>query len=130
MNIVTKEEIQKELNKLVGKENALYLYEITSNNFGAFELNFEGRPRPIYVRLHEVGGETKVSYIIGYKKNKVNKETLRYTDKYTGCQYRTYATIKDLENAIWIRLNAREIATEVQNCGDFDKLSQVLEVIR
>lgn len=129
MNIVTIEEIQKELNKLSGRADAVYLYEITSNNFNSFELNFEGRPRPIYVRMHEVGGETKVSYVIGYKKNKVNKKTLRYTDNYTGCQYQTYATLEDLENGIWIRLNAGEIATKVQNCRDFNKLSQILEVL-
>lgn len=123
MNIVTEEQIHDALAEAGICIKDICLYELSNSGFGK-SLNL---PRfRVKIQSYRIDSENKVSYICGTKK--VNKKKLYYTDRYTGCiQYVVKA--EDLVNAIWIRLNAGIIATEVQTCKDFDKLVKIQEVL-
>ena len=99
MDIVTEEQIRKALEEagIEIKENCFY--ELDNGGFGKVINLPRFRTR---LQIHEIDGETKVSYICGI--NKINKKKLSYTDRYTGCLHWVVKP-ENLIDAIWLECN-------------------------
>lgn len=124
MQIVTEEQIKKALEEagIEIKENCFY--ELDNGGFGkAINLpRFRTR-----LQIHEINGETKVSYICGI--NKINKKKLSYTDRYTGCLHWVVKP-ENLVDAIWLDCNKFTIIDALRcsrNIGLYKRIAKELE---
>ena len=121
MQIVTEEQIRKALEEdgIEIKENCFY--ELDDGGFGKV-INFpRSRTR---LRIHEIDGETKVSYICGV--NKINKKKLSYTDKYTGCLHWVVKS-ENLIDAMWLYCNKFTVIENLRACKDAGLFKRILK---
>ena len=123
MEIVTEEQIKKSLEEagIEIKENCFY--ELDDGGFGRV-INFpRSRTR---LRIHEIDGETKVSYICGI--NKINKKKLSYTDKYTGCLHWVVKP-ENLIDAMWLYCNKFTVIENLRTCRNIDLFKRILKEV-
>ena len=121
MQIVTEEQIKKALEEagIEIKENCFY--ELDDGGFGKV-INF---PRSrTGLRIHEIDGETEVSYICGI--NKINKKKLSYTDKYTGCMHWVVKP-ENLIDVMWLYCNKFTIIEDLRLCWNVDLFKRILK---
>lgn len=121
MQIVTEEQIRKALEEdgIEIKENCFY--ELDDGGFGKV-INFpRSRTR---LRIHEIDGETKVSYICGV--NKINKKKLSYIDKYTGCLHWVVKS-ENLIDAMWLYCNKFTVIENLRACKDAGLFKRILK---
>lgn len=121
MQIVAEEQIRKALEEagIEIKENCFY--ELDDGGFGKV-INFpRSRTR---LRIHEIDGETKVSYICGI--NKINKKKLSYTDKYTGCLHWVVKS-ENLIDAMWLYCNKFTVIENLRACKDAGLFKRILK---
>jgi hypothetical protein len=119
MQIVTEEQIKKALEEagIEIKENCFY--ELDDVGFGKV-INFpRSRTR---LRIHEIDGETKVSYICGI--NKINKKKLTYTDRYTGCLHWVVKP-ENLIDAMWLDCNKFTVIENLRACKNADLFKRI-----
>ena len=121
MQIVTEEQIRKALEEagIEIKENCFY--ELDNGGFGKIINLPRFRPR---LQIHEIDGETKVSYICGI--NKINKKKLSYTDKYTGCMHWVVKP-ENLIDAMWLYCNKFTIIEDLRLCKDAGLFKRILK---
>lgn len=121
MQIVTEEQIRKALEEagIEIKENCFY--ELDDGGFGKV-INL---PRfHTRLRVHEIDGETKVSYICGI--NKINKKKLSYTDRYTGCIH-FVTRPENLTDNIWLMCNKPMIIENLRFCRNVDLFKEIVK---
>ena len=121
MQIVTEEQIRKAL-KEAGveiKENCFY--ELDDGGFGKVINLPRFRTR---LKIHEIDGETKVSYICDI--NKINKKKLSYIDRYTGCPHWVVKP-ENLINALWLDCNKFTIIENLRACKDVALFKRILK---
>ena len=99
MQIVTEEQIRKALEEAGIEIKESCFYELDDGGFGKVINLPRFRTR---LQIHEIDGETKVSYICGI--NKINKKKLTYTDRYTGCLHWVVRP-ENLVDAMWLDCN-------------------------
>lgn len=119
IEIVTEEQIKKALKEagIEIKENCFY--ELDNSGFGKVVNLPRFRTR---LQIHEIDGETKVSYICGM--NKINKKKLTYTDRYTGC---TNWVVKpeNLIDAMWLDCNKFTVIENLGACKNVDLFKKI-----
>lgn len=121
MQIVTEEQIKKALEEagIEIKENCFY--ELDDGGFGKVINLPRFRTR---LQIHEIDGETKVSYICGM--NKVNKKKLTYTDRYTGCLHWVVKP-ENLISAMWLDCNKFTVIENLRACKNADLFKRILK---
>ena len=124
MKIVTEEQIKKALDEAGIKVEENCFYELSSSGFGKV-LNLE-RFR-VKILCHKVDSETRVSWVCGSVK--INKKTLSYVDRYTGCTQWVVAS-KDLVKAIWMECNKYTIIDALRQSKDFNLYKELGERIK
>lgn len=109
--------------------------EISSLRVGDILHNFDGNRRtyrpglgggPIYEKHFQpetIVGETKVSWLVGFAKVKVNKKTLDSAQHYAD---RGYFTKSGMDADIWFHDHRYKIVREVERAG----LEQLQEIAR
>lgn len=121
MQIVTEEQIKKALGEAGIEIKESCFYELDDGGFGKV-INFpRSRTR---LRIHEIDGETKVSYICGI--NKINKKKLSYTDKYTGCLHWVVKS-ENLIDAMWLYCNKFTVIENLRACKDAGLFKRILK---
>jgi len=83
-------------------------------------------------------GETKQSWIVGYKGNdidsktnfKANKKTLIYSiiNNYS-LDKKLYISEEEIERKCWVYENRSRIIRKVEQCHDYDKLRKIEEIL-
>ena len=83
-------------------------------------------------------GETKQSWIIGYKGNeidsgtnlKVNKKTLTYsiTNNF-GLDRKLYISEEEINCKCWVYENRSGIIRKIEQCTDYDKLRKIEDIL-
>ena len=121
MQIVTEEQIRKALEEAAIEIKENCFYELDDGGFGkAINLpRFRTR-----LRVHEIDGETKVSYICGI--NKINKKKLSYTDRYTGCIHFVTRPENLIDN-IWLECNKSTIIENLRFCRNVDLFKRIVK---
>ena len=112
--LVTKEQITRALEQAQFKNEDGYIYEISSRSFGV-NLNLP-RFREKLLK-YKITGETRVSWVCNEKK--VNKKTLIYTDKYSGCMKRCILP-ENLVEEIWLECNKWQIIDLLKSSRDYN----------
>lgn len=123
MNIITEEQISEALKSAGFAVLSDDIYEITTRGFGTrLDLpNFRAK-----ILHHRVEGETKVSYVShGIK---INKKTLQYTDRYSGCVEKC-CWGKDLVKEIWMDCNRYQIIENLRFNNDYELYKKLAEVL-
>jgi hypothetical protein len=124
MQIVTEEQIKKALEEACIEIRENCFYELDDGGFGkAINLpRFRTR-----LRVHEIDGETKVSYVCGM--NKINKKKLSYTDRYTGCIHFVTRPENLIDN-IWLMCNKSMIIENLRFCRNVDLFKEIAKEIQ
>ena len=81
-------------------------------------------------------GETKQSWVIGYKNSsmedisnlKINKKTLTYNGTY-GLDGRLYISEEEIDRKCWVHDNHYKMQDLVMRCNDYDKLKRIEEIL-
>ena len=79
------------------------------------------------ILCHKVDSETRVSWVCGSVK--INKKTLSYVDRYTGCTQWVVVS-KDLVKAIWMECNKYTIIDALRQSKDFNLYKELGERIK
>ena len=121
MQIVTEEQIRKALEEadIEIKENCFY--ELDDGGFGKVINLPRFRTR---LQIHEIDGETKVSYICGI--NKINKKKLTYTDRYTSCLHWVVKP-ENLIDAMWLDCNKFTVIENLRACKNADLFKRIVK---
>jgi hypothetical protein len=103
--------------------DTIYGYHVNNNRRGTNGL-------PAYWEDYEVVGETKVSWLVGYKNNpiKVDKKTLTERNmNFTPIVF--VANREEMEKANYVDCQRYKIAEKVRCCTDYDTLKKIEEIL-